>query len=75
MNKEKLLSWVLETDFAKEIQLHKIAEHKYKLDEDEINAMIGTEGILKICKVMCYKIGVTYKRMDILFNDLRLEFK
>ena len=37
--------------------------------------MISTEGILKICKVMMYKIGLTYKRMDIYFNDLRNEFK
>ena len=37
--------------------------------------MIGTEQIMKICKVMLYKIGLTYKRMDIYFNDLRNEFK
>jgi len=37
--------------------------------------MISTEGILKICKVMCYKIGLNDRRMDILFNDLRGEFK
>lgn len=59
----------------KEVQLHKIADHKFKLDEDETNAMISTEGILKICKVMMYKIGLTYKRMDIYFSDLRNEFK
>ena len=37
--------------------------------------MIGTEGILKICKVLLYKVGLTYKRMDIYFNELREEFK
>lgn len=37
--------------------------------------MIGTEGILKICKTMMYKIGLTYKRMDIYFKELREEFK
>ena len=37
--------------------------------------MIGIEGVLKICKVMMYKIGLTYKRMDIYFNDLRNEFR
>ena len=37
--------------------------------------MIDTYGILKICKVLAYKVGLTYKRMDIYFNDLRKEFK
>ena len=55
--------------------MHKIADHKFKLDDEETNAMIRPEGILKICKVMMYKIGLTYKRMDIYFNDLRKEFK
>jgi len=56
------------------VQLHKIAGHKFKLDDDEVNAMIGSEGILKICKVMMYKLGLTYKRMDIYFKELREEF-
>lgn len=75
VNKHKLLEWITAADFSKEFQLHKISEHKFKLDQDEENAMIGTDGILKICKVMMYKIGLTYKRMDIKFNDLREEFK
>ena len=57
------------------MQLHKLANHKFKLDDDEMNAMITTEGILKICKTMMYKIGLTYKRMDIYFKELREEFK
>ena len=55
--------------------MQKIAQHKFRLDEEEQNALIGTDGILKICKVMMYKIGLTYKRMDIYFNELREEFK
>ena len=69
--KSHLLEWLTAADFTKEVQLQKIAQHKFRLDEEEINAMIGTEGILKICKVMMYKIGLTYKRMDIYFNELR----
>ena len=53
----------------------KISSHKFKLDANELDAMIGTEGILKICKVLMYKIGLTYKRMDIYFEELREEFK
>jgi len=75
LNKQALLEWLTVADFTKEIQLQNIAGHKFKLDEDELNAMIGTEGILKICKVMMYKIGLTYKRMDIYFKELRDEFK
>ena len=37
--------------------------------------MIDLQGVLKICKVMMHKIGLTYKRMDIYFNELRDEFK
>jgi len=62
-------------DFTKEISLTNISGHKFKLDEEEMNAMIGNEGILKICKVMMYKIGLTYKRMEIFFKELREEFK
>ena len=37
--------------------------------------MIGPEGILKILKVLMYKIGLTYKRSEIFFEDVRNEFK
>ena len=75
LNKQALLEWITVADFTKEINLNKLAAHKFRLDDDEMNAMIGTEGILKICKVMMYKIGLTYKRMDIYFKELRDEFK
>ena len=74
VNKHKLLEWVTEADFSKDLQLHKIAHHRFQLDSEEKQALIGTEGILKICKVMMYKIGLTYKRMDIHYNELREEF-
>jgi len=75
LNKQTLLEWVTVADFTKEISLTTISGHKFKLDEEEMNAMIGNEGILKICKVMMYKIGLTYKRMEIFFKELREEFK
>ena len=50
-SKKELLEWVTEADFAKEISLTTISSHKFKLDNEEVEAMIGTEGILKICKV------------------------
>ena len=37
--------------------------------------MIGPDGILKILKVLMYKIGLTYKRSEIFFEDVRTEFK
>ena len=75
LNKQALLEWLTVADFTQEISLTKVANHKFKLDGAEIEAMIGTEGILKICKVLMYKVGLTYKRMDIYFNELRDEFK
>ena len=51
LNKQALLEWLTVADFTKEISLTNIAGHKFKLDSDELEAMIGTEGILKICKV------------------------
>lgn len=50
-NKQALLEWLTVADFTKEVQLHKIAHHKFRLDQEEQNAMIDVEGILKICKV------------------------
>ena len=50
LHKQALLEWVTVADFTQEISLTKVASHKFKLDEAEINALIGTEGILKICK-------------------------
>lgn len=75
MNKQALLEWLTVADFTKEISLTKIAHHKYKLDPEEIQASLGTEEILKICKVIMYKLGLTYKRMDIHYNELREEFR
>ena len=51
LHKQTLLEWLTVADFTQEISLHKISGHKFKLDPEEINAMISTEGILKICKV------------------------
>ena len=50
-NKRALLEWVTAADFSQEISLTDIAKHKFKLDSAELDALIGTEGILKICKV------------------------
>ena len=75
LNKQALLEWLTEADFTQEMSLTKLAGHKFRLDQEELDAMIGTEGLMKICRVMLYKIGLTYKRMDIYFNDLRNEFK
>jgi len=51
INKQALLEWVTYADFAKEISLIKISNHKFKLEPEEIDAHIGNEGILKIIKV------------------------
>ena len=75
INKQALLEWITVADFTKEISLTSITNHKFKLDQEEVTSVFGTEGILKICKVMMYKIGLTYKRMEIFANDLREEFK
>ena len=50
LHKQALLEWLTEADFTGEMSLAKIAAHKFKLDDEEMQAMIGTEGILKICK-------------------------
>ena len=51
LNKQALLEWVTVADFTQDLSLTKISSHKFKLDEEELNSLIGTEGILKICKV------------------------
>lgn len=51
INKQALLEWVTYADFAKEISLVKISNHKFKLEPEEIDAHIGNVGMLKIIKV------------------------
>lgn len=51
LNKQALLEWLTVADFTGEMSLTNISNHKFKLDEAELTAMISTEGILKICKV------------------------
>lgn len=50
LNKQALLEWVTVADFTQELSLARIAGHKFKLDKEEIDIM-GTEALLKICKV------------------------
>ena len=51
-----------------------LASHKFKIDPDEAAQIHGgADGILKICKVLMYKIGLTYKRQEIFKNELREE--
>lgn len=51
LNKQAMLEWLTVADFTGEMSLTSISNHKFKLDEAELTAMISTEGILKICKV------------------------
>ena len=73
--KAALLEWVTEADFTDEISLTQLANHKFRLDPEEAAKIHGNEGILKICKVMMYKIGLSYKRQEIFKAELMDEIK
>lgn len=51
LNKQALLEWLTVADFTQEMSLTKFAEHKFRLDENELNANIKIPGVLKICKM------------------------
>lgn len=36
---------------------------------------MGNEGIYKICKVLLYKVGLTYKRQEVFRDELREEMR
>ena len=72
-NKQKLLDWVVDADFTKDLSLANMANHKFRLDSEEVNSIHGSEGILKICKVLMYKIGLSYKRQEIFKSELTEE--
>ena len=51
LNKQALLEWLTVADFTQEMSLTKFAQHKFRLDEEEVEAKMGNLGILKICKM------------------------
>ena len=51
LNKKALLEWLTVADFTQEMSLNKFAMHKFRLDEEEKNAKISMQGVLKICKM------------------------
>ena len=61
-HKKRLLEWVVEADFSKDLSLAEIAKDRFKLDPTETSQIHGQDEVLKICKVLMYKIGLTYKR-------------
>ena len=57
-----------EADFTGDVSLTKLAKHRFKLDDDEQEVAFTIEQVLKILKVMMYKIGICYKRQEV-FRD------
>ena len=68
-NKQLLFEWLVEADFEKEISLVEIMKHPFQLNEEEQN-VIDVDQILKIVKVLMYKIGLGYKRQEIFKGEL-----
>ena len=69
-NKALLLEWVTKADFSKEISLMSLAQHRFRLDQDEMNELTSFEHVSKVIKVLMYKIGLTYKRQDLYRQEL-----
>jgi hypothetical protein len=69
-NKALLLEWVTKADFSKEISLMSLAQHRFRLDQDEMNELTSFEHVAKVIKVLMYKIGLTYKRQDLYRQEL-----
>lgn len=47
-----------------------LAQHRFRLDQDEMNELTSFEHVSKVIKVLMYKIGLTYKRQDLYRQEL-----
>lgn len=47
-----------------------LAQHRFRLDQDEMNELTSFEHVAKVIKVLMYKIGLTYKRQDLYRQEL-----
>ena len=62
-NKQLLLQWVTDADFCNDFNLRQLADHPFEVEPAEVS--IQHDSLLKIVKVLAYKIGLGYKRMDL----------
>jgi len=74
-NKRTLLEWVVDVDMTKEISLLTLANHPFKLDSDEESMMMSIGGLMKVMKVIMYKVGLNGKRMDIFRSEFLTALK
>lgn len=70
-----MLEWVTEADFAKEFNLVQLADHPFMLDEDEETQILGQSKLLKLIKILAYKVGLSFKRTDIFKAEVLTEIK
>ena len=42
--------------------------------EEEQNNLLSNDSVIKVMKVLCYKIGLSFKRQDVLIQDLTNKF-
>lgn len=68
VNKQLLLSYITEADFCQDFDLFELASHPFELDPRE--PQLQQKDILRLFKVMYYKIGLSFKRMDLLHSQL-----
>jgi translation elongation factor EF-Ts len=61
-NRQEIIEWVVDQDFTKDFSLASLAEQKFRLDDAEMGHTYSQESILKILKVLYYKIGTVYHR-------------
>ena len=68
--KNQLLDWVTQQDMLQEFSLAKVTQHRFKIDIDEAECVSSFEHVAKLMKVLVYKIGLAYKRQDLIKEEL-----
>jgi len=66
---------VTQTDFRNEFNLARLARHPQKLDEEGDKDLKSHSAILRILKILVYKIGLSFERQDILTEQLNTKIK
>lgn len=70
-NMRRLKEWVVDADFSKEdLDLVKLAQHPFHLSEEEEKRLPEIEHLVKVVKILAYKIGIVSKRQDFQFGEL-----
>lgn len=63
-DKNRMLEWLVEQDFCRDFNLFELSEQPFEMDDQE--ALLQPHAVAKILKLLCYKVGLAFKRQDLM---------